>query len=74
MPACPEAKITYQVTHARRGARRLRSSNSFLHSKFEWQITNFACAIGHAKRGDGKFRIALERLVIVDGPVPPGYP
>lgn len=66
MPACPQAKITYEVTAADGTKGRVRQ-NLFLHSKSQWQLTNFACAIGQMKRGDGHFRIAWNQLIGATG-------
>lgn len=66
MPACPEAKITYQVTTPD-GATATVQQNLFLHSKFAWQMTNFACAIGHCKRGDGKFKVRWNEVIGATG-------
>ena len=66
MPACPQAKITYEVTAPDGTKGRIRQ-NLFLHSKSQWQLTNFACAIGQMKRGDGHFRIAWNQLIGATG-------
>lgn len=66
MPACPMAKITYEVQTADGTKGRIRQ-NLFLHSKSQWQLTNFACAIGMMKRGDGHFKIAWNQLIGATG-------
>lgn len=62
MPACPQAKITYEVETPNGTRGRIRQ-NLFLHSKSQWQLTNFACAIGQMHRGDGTFRINWSGLI-----------
>ena len=66
MPACPMAKITYEVQTPDGTKGRIRQ-NLFLHSKSQWQLTNFACAIGMMKRGDGHFRIKWNQLIGATG-------
>lgn len=66
MPACPMAKITYEVQTADGTKGRIRQ-NLFLHSKSQWQLTNFACAIGMMERGDGHFKIAWNQLIGATG-------
>lgn len=48
MPACNEAKITYEVNV--NGQKGRIKQNLFLHSKSQWQLTGFARAIGHMKK------------------------
>lgn len=66
MPACPMAKLTYEVQTPDGTKGRIRQ-NLFLHSKSEWQLTNFACAVGMMQRGDGHFRIAWNQLIGATG-------
>lgn len=66
MPACPQAKITYEVT-APDGTKGRIMQNLFLNSKTQWQLTNFACAIGMMKRGDGHFKINWNQLIGATG-------
>ena len=66
MPACPEANLKYKVVAAD-GKEATIKQKLFLHSKSQWQLTNFACAIGYAKRGDGKFSIRWNELIGATG-------
>lgn len=62
MPPCNMAKVTYEV-QAPDGTKGRIRQNLFLHTKSQWLLTNFACAIGMMKRGDGEFKIAWSQLV-----------
>ena len=41
--------------------------NLFLHSKSQWQLTGFARAIGHMKKGDDKFTIRWNEVLGATG-------
>lgn len=66
MPPCNMAKLKYEVT-GKDGKTGTVNQNLFLHSKTQWQMTNFACAIGHAKRGDGTFTIRWNEVIGATG-------
>lgn len=66
IPACNEAKIKYEVI-APDGKTGTVQQNLFLHSKSQWQLTNFACAIGHARRGDGTFKVRWNEIIGATG-------
>lgn len=62
MPPCNMAKVTYEVQAPDGGKARIRQ-NLFLHTKSQWLLTNFACAIGMMHRGDGQFKINWSQVV-----------
>ena len=65
MPACNEAKITYEENV--NGQEGRIKQNLFLHSKSQWQLTGFARAIGHMKKGDDKFTIRWNEVLGATG-------